>query len=826
MASNPHLDLFKEETFELLSELETSLLELEETPHNEELIRRAFRTMHTIKGTGGMFGFEAIKSIAHEIESIFELVNQGKLVITQELVNLTLSACDYIKNMINQPEHSKEKDEPAVQEFIDSIRELIPTEADNVASSYPSSFGYLIDPSIIELLSEKEEIQLRRMMAENKKIYVKNVVMSKSNFDKCLFDLTEKFKKEVELISTIPHFGDLEADNIGFNLLFASDKEEATLEALLGFEPEGSPQKSENSTFKSTARETDNGSVCAANSKVFTYRIRIRPTLNMFKDGTDPMQILDQLRTLGDMTVVAQTDEIPLLEDFDPEGCYIYWDVILTSSKNLDIVKDVFMFFEDNCEFELNIIDDTERLSCDESFKRIGEILIERGDVTPEELGSILDAQKPVGEMLMRAGLVHAGKIQSALVEQKHIRKLQGTRYKTLSTSSIRVPSAKLDTLVGLAGELVTVQARLSQTAAYRNDPELLLISEEVERLTGNLRDNTMSVRMLPVGTTLFSKFKRMVRDLSQELGKQVNLTMDGVDTELDKTVIEQLNDPLVHLIRNSIDHGIELPGPRKASGKPEVGTINLSAQHSGANVLIRISDDGGGLSPDLLRERAVSLGLIAPETQPSEKELFSFILSPGFSTANRVTSVSGRGVGMDVVKKNIESLRGTIEVDSKKGKGTTITLKLPLTLAIIEGLLVKIAEEFFVLPLSVVEECVELSRVDIKRRHDGHLANVRGEIVPYIRLRELFRVGDSPPAIEQIVITAVDAQRIGFVVDQVIGNHQTVIKSLGSPFKNIEGISGATLLGDGTVALILDIPKLIQNAKQREEGACVSRRT
>jgi two-component system chemotaxis sensor kinase CheA len=331
-----------------------------------------------------------------------------------------------------------------------------------------------------------------------------------------------------------------------------------------------------------------------------------------------------------------------------------------------------------------------------------------------------------------------------------------------------------------------------------------------VERLISELRDTTLTMRMLPIGST-FSKFKRLVRDLSAELGKEIDLETSGADTELDKTVIEKLNDPLVHLIRNSIDHGIEMPEVRKASGKPSKGIVHLAAQHSGDSVLVTIRDDGAGLDKERIKAKAIERGLITPASELTDKEIFNLIFAPGFSTAQKVTSVSGRGVGMDVVKKAIEALRGTIDIDSTCGKGSVITLRIPLTLAIIETLLVRINQSFFVLPLSIVEECVELTRADVEATHGRHLANVRGELTPYIKLREQFAITDSQPDIEQIVILSVGGKRVGFVVDDVVGEHQTVIKTLGKLYRDVRGISGATILGDGTVALILDPGLLVE---------------
>jgi len=361
---------------------------------------------------------------------------------------------------------------------------------------------------------------------------------------------------------------------------------------------------------------------------------------------------------------------------------------------------------------------------------------------------------------------------------------------------------------------VIEVQARLSEVAGRRDDADIQDISEAVDRLTAALRENTMSIRMLPLKTT-FERFRRLVHDLSLDLHKEVDLMLEGADTALDKTVIDQLNDPLVHLIRNSMDHGIETPEARRAAGKSPNGTIHLSARHSGANVLIQVSDDGRGLDAEAIRARAVEKGLISGDARLSEAEVFSLILTPGFSMAREVTEVSGRGVGMDVVRRSIDALRGSIDIASKPGQGLTVTLRLPLTLAIIDGLLVRVGQAHFVLPLANSLECVELSRQDIVDAHGKHLADVRGEIVPYIRLSEYFQMDTARPEREQIMVVETELGHYGFVVDQVLGDHQTVIKNLGRVYRNVQVVSGATILGNGTVALILDPHRLVQNVVQ-----------
>jgi two-component system chemotaxis sensor kinase CheA len=547
-----------------------------------------------------------------------------------------------------------------------------------------------------------------------------------------------------------------------------------------------------------------------------TYRIRFRPSAEALDQGTNPISLLNELRELGMCKVVAQTDAIPCLEDYDPKANYTYWDVILTTNRGMNAIQDVFIFVKDVAKVTIEVIDEGGSREDEKFYKYLGDILVERGDLTYEDMQKSLKTIKRFGEILIETGAVSTAKVQSALVEQQHVRELREQRHGADATASIRVATGKLDSLVDLVGELVTVQARLTQTAQDSGMPLFLSIAEEVERLTASLRENTMNIRMLPIGTT-FSKFKRLVRDLSSELGKEIELTTDGAETELDKTIIERLGDPMVHIIRNCVDHGIELPATRIAAGKQRQGTIHLSAIHSGSHVLIRVQDDGAGLDLEAIRAKAVDNGLIQPDAGPRERELRELIFTPGLSTAKNVTSVSGRGVGMDAVKKAIDALHGSIEIESAKGKGTTITLKLPLTLAIIEGLLTRIGPESFIFPLSLVEECVELDAEDALRTHDRHLANVRGRIVPYISLREHFGIIRKPPTFEYIVITNVNGRRIGLVVDTIIGEHQTVLKSLGKFYQDVEGISGATTLGDGTVALILDIPKLVRIFEQQE---------
>ncbi len=688
---DPQANAFTEEAFELLTELESSLLELEKSPDDADLIARIFRAMHTIKGSGAMFGFDEVASFTHDIETVYDLLRNNKIVAGKDLIDLTLAACDQIRKMV---EGREDIDRETVNEITAAFKEFLPA-AEGAAPGKTKQA-----PQTVEAEIKPEE------------------------------------------------------------------------------------------------------------NRPMVYRITFSPNADIFLSGTKPSLLLQELRDLGPCTIVAHPDKIPRLSEMNPESCYTYWDIVLTTDRGINAIRDVFIFVEDESLLKIDVIDEgAEKEPAD--YKKLGEILVEKGDADKAAVDHALENHKKIGELLVESGVVGPDKIQAALVEQQHIRETREKRQQAEAAVTIRVPAQRLDVLVNLVGEMVTVQSRLSQMANQINDTDLLLVAEEVERLVTELRDNTMSIRMLPIGNT-FSKFKRLVRDLSTELGKEINLITEGEETELDKTVIEKLNDPLVHLIRNSIDHGIETPDIREQAGKPRAGTVKLTAEHSGANVLIHIADDGAGIDPEAIRLKAIERGMITAEDNLNEKELFSLIFAPGFSMAKKVTNVSGRGVGMDVVKRGIDALNGTLDIRSKMGEGATITLKLPLTLAIIDGLLVRIADAFFVLPLAAIEECVELTRQDIRKMHGRHMTHIRGEVVPYISLREVFKIPGELPAIEQIIINRIGDDRIGLVVDQVIGEHQTVIKSMGKFYRHVREISGATILGDGTVALIVDISQLV----------------
>jgi len=507
-----------------------------------------------------------------------------------------------------------------------------------------------------------------------------------------------------------------------------------------------------------------------------TWNIRFSLPADALVNGARPLPLLDELRELGDCQVRVITDAVPMLEDLVPTECRLAWDVLLTTTHGRDAIDDVFIFVIDEMTLEV------EELTASASVEA----------VKSEETNAAV-AVNPV---------------EAVAVQDTRAAK---------SGETVRVPAERLDEMMDRVGELVIAQSRLKQLASSSLDTALRAVAEEIERLAAEMRDTMMVVRMVPV-IQLFGRFRRLIHDLQHDTGKKIELLIEGETTELDKTVIERLADPLVHLVRNAADHGLEAPEQRLAAGKSETGMIRLSARQSGAEVLITITDDGRGVDRDRVRAKAEENGLIAPGQILTDNELLHLIFAPGFSTAAAITNLSGRGVGMDVVKKTIEGLRGSIDITSNPGEGSVVSLRIPLTLAIIDGLLVRVGGGRFVIPLANVEECVELSVAQDLRSTGRSLITLRDELVPFIRLREQFQTGSAPDPHQKIVVVSTGQDRVGLVVDQILGDHQTVIKPLSSFHADVGAFSGATILGDGGVALILDIPTLV-NLGQRHDA-------
>ncbi|NNG68923.1 chemotaxis protein CheA [Rhizobium laguerreae] len=665
--------VFRTEAAECLEAIEAGLLDLTHQLDNKDVVDAVFRGLHTLKGSGAMFGFEALAAFTHHCETAFDRVRKGEVSATSELVAAVLAAQDHMRALVDQP--------------------------------------------------------------------------------------------------------DADHGNIGHKLL-------AQLQAAVGGK-EAAP-----------AAVLVPAAVREAPAKKNSWRIRFSLPANSMANGTNPLGLLDELRDLGECTVRANTSAIPALDELTPTDLHISWDVTLTSEQGRSAIDDVFIFVLDDMELSVEEIDGPTAAVVAPADEKAAPAPVAAASAAPVPPAAVPEF-RPVEA-------VPAKREAPAAVSQAK------------AAENVRVPAERLDELMDRVGELVIAQSRLSQLASASTDIALRSVSEEIERLSGELRDTMMVLRMVPVAT-LFSRFRRLVHDLARETGKVIELVTEGESTEVDKTVIERLADPLVHLVRNSIDHGLETPGDRLASGKVEAGTVTLSARQAGGEVIISIKDDGRGINRERVRAKAESSGLIQAGQPLSDSELLQLIFAPGFSTAAAITNLSGRGVGMDVVKKTVEALRGAIDIVSVPGQGSEVSLRIPLTLAIIDGLLVRVGSGRYVIPLSAVEECLELSLEEDLRSRGRSFISLRDSLVPFLRLRDLFRTGTKPDVHQKVVVISTGTERVGLVVDQIIGDHQTVIKSMSKLHNNVATFSGATILGDGSVALILDVGHLVAAGQQQE---------
>ena len=551
------------------------------------------------------------------------------------------------------------------------------------------------------------------------------------------------------------------------------------------------------------------------------WHISLRFGPDVLRKGMDPASFLRYLTEFGQIiSLVTLPDAMPDAAAMDPESCYLGFEISYRSDADKSRIESVFDFVRDDCLIHIwpphsklaDFISSIETLP--EDTMRLGEILVKCGALTQQELDQALTdqaeqeegspTQPKIGDMLVNRGAVTPELVEAAAAKQGKV-----AEKKTLESQLIRVPAAKLDQLIDLVGEMVIASAGANMLARKSGETGLVESTSIITGLVEQIRDSALQLRMVQIGET-FTRFQRVVRDTSRELGKDIELAISGSEAELDKSVVEKLGDPLMHLVRNALDHGIESPEVRTAKGKPAKGTLRLNAYHESGAIAIEIIDDGAGMNREKILNKAREREIIGPAQTLSDSEIFGLIFEPGFSTADKVTNISGRGVGLDVVKRNITALRGSVEVESREGEGSTFRIRLPLTLAIIDGFLVGVGKSSYVIPLSTVDECIELSQKDSAETLNRQYINLRGEVLPFVRLREQFEVAEPAGRRENIVVVQYAGQKIGLVVDELMGEFQTVIKPLGSIFKHIKGIGGSTILGSGDVALILDVPSLV----------------
>jgi len=689
-----NLELFKakfiEDATDLLTELEKKLLDLEQNPKDSSLIKEVFRTMHTLKGSCGMYGYDNIGKITHQLESIYDLIREGKAQVSRNILSTTLSSVDILRNLLN--------DDSALPE---------------------ERAGLLAEISFI--------------------------------------------------ISQITDF----------------------------------PEESEK--VNQPESETETGGMA-------TYYILFQPDADISDRGINLKAIFEEIKEHGQTKVVEHStdasDETQSTKKF-----YMYWEIFLASISDLNSIKEVFLFVED--EVKIQKIYDKDIFEDEVLLTKIDHLSEGHVKYIFNELIGYLKkeiSEKIVADLKLNSPENSTQKIQNTLKEIQS----QSKNFMTeQTTSSIRVSSERLDELMNLVSELVTTKAELSLIAEEHKIPRLISVAEKVEKLSKQFRDNALYIRLIPI-ESMIVRFERLVRDLSRELDKDVEFVTQGTDTELDKTIIDNLAIPIMHIIRNSMDHGIESNENRKIKGKSSKGIIKLTAFYSGADVFIQVQDDGAGIDPVIIREKAISKGFISANAVLSNKEIYDLIFLPGFSTAQSITGVSGRGVGMDVVKQKITNLRGEIEVDSEVGLGTSITIKLPLTLSIVDALWVKIDNRHFLIPLYVVDSCSEYDHDELEKAANNRVSYA-DDLVPFIYLRKEFGITSKSPEIERMVMVKYKERLVGLVVDQVVGEHQAVLKPLGEILKSLEILSGGSILGDGEVALVLDTNKFIKEYTKKK---------
>lgn len=671
---------FREEALELLGEVEETLLALEDHPEDSGQVAKLFRAMHTIKGSGAMFGFDEIARFTHEVETALDMVRDGRLPFSRDLASLILVSRDHILRLL----------------------------------------GETGGKSRLTVLSDELILGLREITAQT-----------------------------------------------GENL------------------PQPCPE-----TGSTIGTECPQGT----HSPTLTWWIRYRPHPESYLTGTDPLALMAELTEMGQHRVVAHVDAVPDLDSLDPESVTIWWDVVLICEAGETDIRNVFLFVEEDHLLHVARLAASalRQLDLDMFDRRLASSGWDDTKKLEQEMAC------HVAEVLSHRVVASPATAEGEKTEP------------TVSATTIRVESARLDRLVDFVGEMVIIQSRLQQTALSRDDSLIRGIAEELDRVVNKMRDETLRIRMVPIGG-MFGTLRRLVRDLARDLGKQAEFIAEGGDTELDKNVIDRLKDPLVHILRNCVDHGLESPKTRLAAGKPAQGTVRLQASHISGEVHIEITDDGGGVNLERVRAKAEEKGLLAPGEPADDRRILDCLFAPGFSTASKVSNVSGRGVGLDVVKVSIEELRGRVRLDSTSGTGSRITMRLPLTLAIIDGMQVQVGQDRYIIPLSAVWACQE-------RHCQGEAVPVdtipwHGQMTPCLSLRALLGVTGERPRYERIIIARTEGEDIGLAVDVVIGQQQAVIKCLSDVYRKVEFISGTAINGDGSIALILDITRLTRYA-------------
>jgi two-component system, chemotaxis family, sensor kinase CheA len=703
------LQTFFEEVTEHMSVLESGLLALEENPDDVEVLNRIFRSVHTIKGAGPIFGFTTMSRFAHKVETLLDLLRKGKCSATRQIIDLLLESTDCLNTLLQAAKNGTNIDEK------------------------------------------------------------KTVLALETRLESC-----------VTVTAPAPRQQPL-------------------------------PGSSAPAAVTLTRR---------------TYQITWTPGEDLFQRGLNPLKLFEEIDRLGTVTsCVLDASRLPDFDDLDPERCYFSWMFRLETDYPRKDIESVFEFTAPPGGLTITTLSSTGSAAQPTQApdpELMGPIVADEDDPRLAEVFFGQQFAPRLGDILVEQKVVTPAQLANALEQQDSLRVMsKGEK----AESSMRVSTEKVDKLVNLVGELVITQSMLSDLGGRFETEDLPILQErllQLERNTREIQEGVMGIRMLPIGTA-FNRFPRLVRDLAAKTGKNIQLLISGQETELDRSVIEAIGDPLTHLLRNASDHGLEPPEERVAAGKPEQGTIQLNAFHKGGKICITVEDDGRGLNRDKILAKAIEQGLVTGDDTLSDDQVWALTFRTGFSTADKVTDLSGRGVGMDVVKRNIEALGGIVSIKTAAGRGTIFTLKLPLTLAIIEGMTIRVGKGTYIVPLLSILESLQPKADMVKTIiGKGEVINVRGEFHPMVRLYEVFGLQPEHknPVEAIMLILETEGERIAVMVDEILGQQQVVIKSVEQHLRKVDGVAGATILRDGTVGLILDIRGLAGLARQEQSIA------
>lgn len=713
---------FFDECSEALQQIELGLTDIRDDAGSEDTINAVFRSVHSIKGGAGIFGFEDLVKFAHVFETVLDGMRSGKLAATPEIVDTLLQANDVLSDLVSMSRSGK---------------------------AIPPNFGAESHTALEHILHANSDGE----PAEND--------------------------------SPAP----ADFDGLDFVPVRIDDFDAAADE--------------------NAERE---------------YKIVFRPKPNLLKNANEPLYILRELRKLGTLDLVVETDRLPHLSELEVDRPYLGWVGTLKTLAKREQIDEIFEFVVGDCELEITALSAEPDPS---AMAPASEIVVPPSVAPPATVAAqpslpVVEAAPPLASAAPQPGMP----LGAAAAEPRSA----ASKPAASGATTTRVELEKIDRVVNMVGELVIAQAMLGQVV--HSLPEdvssrLLQVLEEVVHHTRELKDSVMSMRAQQVNA-VFQRMPRLVRELAAKTGKKVRLEMAGENTEVDRSIIERLADPLTHIIRNSIDHGIEAPADRMAAGKSEEGTIRLSAEHRGSRIVIEIRDDGAGINSERVLQKARERGLVSPDAVLSEDEINNLIFLPGFSTAEKISDISGRGVGMDVVRRNIQDVGGRISLKSDRGRGMTIQLALPLTLAVMDGMVIRVASETYVMPMSAIVECLRPPASEIHNLiGTPGMLRLRGNLVPLVQLWELLDLSPPSAVSEERVVIITDAgegSSFGIVVDELCGHQQVVVKSIEESYGSVPGIAGATILGNGRVAFILDVEKLSDLANSQNGSVGISR--